>query len=84
MCFCKKKHPCFEMWVPCFLLLVHSSPWVPVNKDCDKWRPKRDLVNALGKRLNSTVRTYGGRYVRGYMTNGWKAPPLFYFTSSFI
>ena len=59
--FLQIKHPCFEMWVPCFLLLVHSSPWVSVYKDCDKWRPNRDLVNALGKRLESTVRIYGGR-----------------------
>ena len=26
-------------------------PGVPVYKDCDKWRPNRDLVNALGKRM---------------------------------
>ena len=59
--FLQIKHPCFEMWVPCFLLLVHSSPWVSVYKDCDKWRPNRDLVNALSKQLESTVSTYGGR-----------------------
>ncbi|XP_005219669.1 ubiquitin-ribosomal protein eL40 fusion protein-like [Bos taurus] len=42
-------------------LSVATCSRVPVYKDCDKWRLNRDLVNALGKRLESTVRTYGGR-----------------------
>ena len=34
--FLQIKHPVsLKTWVPCFLLLVNSSPQVPVYKDCD-------------------------------------------------
>ena len=55
--FLQIKHPCFETWVPCFLLLVHSSPQVPGYKDCDKWPPNKDLVNALGKNWSQLLGT---------------------------
>lgn len=67
-----------RLWVPCILLLINSSPKVLVYKDCDKWLPNRDLVNALGKRMERLLAPEEvGKC--GIIDKRLKSPPLFYF-----